>query len=253
MAGYDPHMNNTAPLSQFADQDRLNATCAQLIVDLAVEAIAQRGGFSLVLSGGTTPKSLYALLATPELCKQIPWSKVYLFWGDERCVPPEDPASNFAMAHSLLLSRVPVREDRFFRMKGELAPEAGALAYERELRNIPLLWKDAGAAENRPVFDLILLGIGNDGHTASLFPQSAALAEKSRLVCAVPAPPGPAAVPRLTLTLPVINNSRQVWFLAAGPKKGTIVERILAKDPAHDYPAARVNPRGTLRWFVSAV
>ena len=217
----------------------------------AVEAIEQRGGFSLVLSGGNTPKSLFRLLATPEICRKIDWQKVHFYWGDERCVPPDHSASNFKMAQEALLSKISIQEDHIFRMKGELEPSSGATDYEKTLKNSPLLCEQPDSTKKLPTFDLVLLGLGIDGHTASLFPGTEVLAEKSRLVCAVPAPAADPAVPRLTLTLPVINNSRHVWFIIAGPQKGAIADTILAQNSSQEYPAAQIKPKGNLHWFVA--
>lgn len=239
-------------ISEFNNLDEVEQKCAALIVARAAEAIEQRGGFSLVLSGGSTPKSLYALLASPEISRVVDWEKVHFFWGDERCVPPEHPASNFKMAHTALLSKITVAETQIHRMKGEMEPQAGARDYENLLRDTALLWKDQNPAGqgSLPTFDLVLLGLGNDGHTASLFPGSKALAEKSLLVCAVPAPAADPAVPRLTLSLPVLNNAREVWFITAGPRKREIVETILAGN-GRAYPAALIKPHGKLHWFLS--
>jgi 6-phosphogluconolactonase len=136
-------------------------------------------------------------------------------------------------------------------MKGELEPRAGALDYEKIIKDTALLCNHPGTAENLPTCDLVLLGLGNDGHTASLFPGSEALDEKERLVCAVPAPAAEPAVPRLTLTLPVLNNARNVWFIAAGSHKGAIAEAIWSQNNSQGYPAAQIRPHKNLRWFVT--
>lgn len=240
-----------AEISQFDHLDALNKECAGLIVTQARKAIKQRGGFSLALSGGTTPKSLYTLLGTPEISRQIDWQKVHFFWGDERCVPPDHPASNYKMVQDSLLSKIPIHPSHIYRMKGELEPWEGAENYEKVLRGVSLLWKPSGPDKKMPVFDLFLLGLGNDGHTASMFPGTNVLTEKNRFVCAVPSPDAEPAVPRLTLTIPAINNARQVWFIAAGPRKKALADKILSQDSAQAYPAAQIKPQGTLQWFLA--
>ncbi len=245
-------MKNRMPkISQFNKLDELNRKCAELLVAYALEAIDLRGGFSLVLSGGSTPESLYELLATPGISRQIDWGKVHFFWGDERCVPPEQQASNFKMADRALLSMIPVHKSQVHRMKGELEPKAGAVDYEKVIINSQLLWGHPSPKENMPIFDLVLLGLGNDGHTASLFPRTEVLTEKRLLVCAVPAPDAEPGVPRLTLTLPVLNNARHVWFITAGPKKREIMEAIVGQEESLEYPASQIKPYGNLHWFVT--
>lgn len=222
-----------------------------LIEAAAVAAVADKGFFTLVLAGGTTPRLLYQYLATPPcLDRNLNWQDVHFFWSDERCVDPAQPESNYALAHELLLAKIsfpPWHAHRI--LVDKAAPEMAALAYEEELRRFfsphPELLSDSF-----PGFDLILLGMGNDGHTASLFPGSPVLEEKNLWVAAVPEPAGNPAVPRITLTLPVLNQASQVIFLTAGAKKKAIIEGIIA-DPAlaaSSYPAAMVKP-ARLHWL----
>jgi len=208
-------------------------------------AIAASGRFAVALSGGSTPKTLYALLATPEFRERIEWDRAHLFWGDERCVPPDHAESNFRMTREALLSKITIAPENVHRMAGEKDPANAAAEYEQELRNF-FQTKDAA-----PRFDLILLGLGEDGHTASLFPGGAALQENTRWVATSYVERLRAY--RLTLTLPVINAAAQVSFLVAGESKSAIVKALLGNgsNPSQ-YPAGQVRPAtGKLTWFVT--
>ncbi|MBI4277706.1 MAG: 6-phosphogluconolactonase [Armatimonadetes bacterium] len=219
---------------------------ARRFAEHARRAVAARGRFMVALSGGSTPRGLYAVLAGDPYREDILWARTHVFWGDERCVPPDHPESNYGMAREVLLSRVPVPPENVYRMVGEHAdPEAAAARYEAVLREVFHL--DAG---NVPVFDLILLGLGDDGHTASLFPGSAALREQRRLVAA------PFVdrlnVYRLTLTPPVFNHAAAVMFLVAGWSKAAGLRAVLeGPDRPERLPAQIVRPeRATLLWLV---
>jgi len=232
----------------FADLDALSQGMAHEIAKQAQAAIAERGIFTMVLAGGSTPRKLYELLAK-EFQTQIDWTKVHFFWGDERCVPPTDSDSNFAMAWQALLSKVPAPKKNVHRMPADLAtPEQAALAYEKELRDFFELF----SVKSFPIFDLILLGLGEDGHTASLFPDSPALEEKTRWVVPVIAPANYKVRPRITLTLPVINQAEHVFFLASGKEKKKVIESIFkTSDLAQTlFPAALILPQGQLAWFL---
>jgi 6-phosphogluconolactonase len=198
--------------------------------------------FAVCLSGGSTPRHLYECLAAPVVASRFPWSRVHWFWGDERFVPHDDPNSNYRMAYDVLLSRVPVdRRNVHAIPTTNLSPEQAAGAYEATLKGF------YGASEldsRRPIFDVTLLGIGEDGHTASLFPGNPALQERRRWALAVL---GARPEARITLTYPVLNSSRDVAFLAAGAAKKGIIARAEAGDPT--LPAAGVRPVGRLHWF----
>jgi 6-phosphogluconolactonase len=218
------------------------AEAAREVLARAGEAVAARGAFSLALSGGSTPRALYALLGDPAgaYAARMPWDRTRVFFGDERHVPPTHPDSNFRMASEALLAHVPIPVASVHRMRGEL-PDAGeaAAAYERELRAV------LGEA---PVLDLVLLGLGEDGHTASLFPGSPALDERERWVAA----PWVERLGawRITLTLPVLERAREVVFLVAGAAKAAPLRRALRREGAEPVPAARVRPReGRLLWL----
>ncbi len=225
---------------------------ARQVVAVARGCVADRGRFNLVLSGGSTPAPLYQLLARPPLVEEMPWSRTHLFWGDERCVPPDHPDSNYHLARENLIRHLDIPTGNVHRMAGDLDPATGALAYQGMLRDF--FRQGSGPANSPPSFDLVLLGMGVDGHTASLFPTTAVLNEREKWVAAVPPPSLPPHVARLTLTLPLLNQARTVFFLVAGPEKRPMVDAILAaapEDMAVRYPAALVSPRDEIHWYVA--
>jgi 6-phosphogluconolactonase len=228
------------------DVDELNRKAADQFIALAGEAISQTGQFTVALSGGSTPKALYSLLASPDYRKRVDWSRVHLFWGDERCVPPDHLESNYRMVHEALLSKISLPPENIHRMAGEKAPRDAAADYENELRTFFRL-----AVNAVPRFDLVLLGLGEDGHTASLFPGSPALNERNRLVATVYVERLKAY--RLTLTLAVINAAAQVCFLIVGEAKSAIVKKLLGADPdASELPAAKVRlANGRVTWLIT--
>ena len=218
---------------------------AEEVLRAAKEAVEQRGRFAIALPGGSTPKSLFNLLAT-NARTVMPWDRTFFFWGDERHVPPTDPDSNYRMAEEIMLSKIPVAAGNVFRIPAE-NPDAAAAAeaYEQTLRKFFQL--EAGRV---PVFDLILLGMGPDGHTASLFPGSAGLHEKTRLVIANWV--DKLKTSRLTLTLPVLNAARYVAFLVSGTDKAAMLKTVLEENaPAEQYPSKLIRPSdGKLIWLV---
>jgi len=210
------------------DTAALANRAAQYLVEMAGEAVEARGRVRFAISGGSTPRAAFAALADPDQpwLRRMPWDKLDLFWADERCVPPGDAESNFRMTRESLLDHVPLKPEQIHRMEGELDPEVAASRYESELRNS---FRLEGAQS--PRFDLIALGMGDDGHTASLFPNTAALHEMSRLVTANHVPQRDAW--RITLTWPVINSASSVFFLVAGEDKASILREVLVgpRDP----------------------
>jgi 6-phosphogluconolactonase len=228
------------------DPEALALRAADLFALAAQEAAAARGRFAVALSGGETPRALYRMLARQQFSQKIPWRRVQFYWGDERCVPPDDAASNYGMAHDVLLKHVPLLEDNVHRVPGEEEPGVAALACEKELRALAALERPKSEL---PVFDLVLLGLGGDGHTASLFPHSDALAAEERLAVATEAPDGS---PRVTVTYPVINAARRVWFLVSGAGKAGIVAEVLEGLRVPDaVPAQGVSPvHGQLTWLL---
>jgi 6-phosphogluconolactonase len=229
-----------------SDVEELNRKAAAQFIELANVAIAQAGRFAVALSGGSTPKALYALLASPEYHDRVDWSRTHLFWGDERCVPPDHVESNFRMVEEALLNKIHIPGQNLHRMAGEKEPSSAVADYEAELRD----FFKPGSGQ-LPRFDLILLGLGEDGHTASLFPDTTALSEQEHLVATTYVERLKAH--RLTLTLPVINNAAQVSFLIAGESKSAVVKNLLGADSkSFDYPAGRVSPsNGQLTWFIT--
>jgi 6-phosphogluconolactonase len=226
----------------YEDVDRLSAALAERIARLADRAVRDQGRFSLALSGGNTPRPLYRLLASAYR-ERIPWGAVHAFWGDERYVPPDDPRSDYRMARETLLDHVPIPPDHVHPFPTLLPrPEEAAQAYERTLRShFSGCW---------PRFDLILLGLGPEGHTASLFPGSPALGERARWVTAARVRADPPL--RLTLTLPAINHAAHIDFLVVGEEKAAAVAAALAERPdVNACPAAGVWPSdGKLIWWL---
>lgn len=212
---------------------------AGLFSRLAREAIARSGFFTVALSGGSTPRGLFGQLAAEPYRSHISWSYTQFFWGDERCVPPDHADSNFRMAHEALLSRVPVRDSCIHRPRAEDPDPARAAAlYEADIQKFFSLEKN-----EFPRFDLILLGMGEDGHTASLFPGSPALQEENRIFVSNYVEKLQAH--RLTLTFPAINSASHVAVLLSGKSKAPVLKRVLEND--NSYPIQRVNPaRGKL-------
>ena len=215
---------------------------AEELAAAAADAITDRGVFRVALSGGTTPRRLFDTLSTARYRRRVDWMKTRVFFVDERCVPPSHERSNYRLAKEHLLDPLRVPPANVFRMKGEDEPRRAAAAYEKVLRR--------EFRDRAPRFDLVLLGLGADGHTASLFPGTPALVEKTRWVAPNPAPS--AGEWRLTLTLPVLNAGRRVLFHVAGADKASVVATLLLKKPGYrKLPASRVRPsRGSLVWII---
>ena len=223
----------------------LFAAAAEEVVRLANDAVGARGRFTIALSGGSTPKSLYNLLAT-NARTTLPWDKMFFFWSDERHVPPTDPDSNYRMANETMLGKVPIPAGNVFRPAAE-NPDAEAVAKEYESTLKKFFQPERGQF---PKFDLILLGMGPDGHTASLFPGTAGVQEKSRLVIANWVEK--LKTYRLSFTFPVLNAARCVAFLVSGTDKAPVLKGVLeGSSSGESYPAALVNPAdGKLIWFL---
>lgn len=220
------------------------ATLARRVADwLFAAASAKDGVFAVALSGGSTPRRLYEHLAGPPYRDGFPWSRTHWFWGDERCVPHDDTLSNYRMVREALLSHAPIPAINIHPIptKG-ISPEAAASAYEHELKSF---YGGERLDPARPLFDVNLLGLGPDGHTASLFPGTPVLAERDRWVSAVI---GAKSEPRITLTYPAIESSRHVAFVVAGKEKRAIFDRLCRGDDG--LPAARLRPIGRVTWFL---
>lgn len=220
---------------------------ARHLLSRARRCVKARGVFSWVLAGGNTPRDLYRLLAR-RYRKSFPWRETEVYFGDERCVSPHRPESNYAMANDSLLAHVPIPSHNVHRLRGELRPPSDAA--DRYARLVGPLDPRADPAHAR--FDLVLLGVGPDGHTASLFPRERAVNERRRPVVAVPRPREPPYLPRLTLTLPALNSSREVCFLVSGAEKARAVGAIFRSFPegAARLPASLVRPVGVAVWFL---
>jgi 6-phosphogluconolactonase len=216
------------------------ADAAAFILEHARKALEERNEFRIALSGGSTPAPVYARVATE--ARDFPWESVWFTFGDERCVPPDDPQSNFRMARENLFVPAAIPEKSIMRMRGEIDPQIAAQEYEDQLN---------ASATNRGQLiyqhDLILLGLGDDGHTASLFPGTVALEETARRVVANFVPKLNAW--RLTFTFPLINHARHILFLVGASKSSELIERVLVSD--QQFPAARVNPSaGEVTWII---
>jgi 6-phosphogluconolactonase len=238
-------VSGSVELRRLTTPQDLFQAAADEVIRAATDAVAQRGRFTIALSGGSTPKNLYTLIAA-NASANLPWDRMFFFWGDERHVPPDDPDSNYRMAKESFLSKVAIPPGNIFPVPAE-NPDASAAAetYEQTLRTFFAL-----APGEFPRFDLILLGMGPDGHTASLFPETAALQEKSRLVVANWVEKLNAS--RITLTLPVLNAARCVAFLVSGTDKAAVLHEVLEGNaPPEKYPSKLVQPdEGRLIWFV---
>jgi len=234
-----------ADLRVFASTSALRFAMAEAVASAINSAVRAQGRCSIALAGGSTPRPLYALLAT-DFKKHVPWKHVHVFWGDERLVPPGDPQRNDRMAREMLLDRVPCPKRQIHPMapRAKQSPAEAARDYEETMRQ--------HFAGERPRFDLVLLGLGAEGHTASIFPGSPVLEEQERWVCAVKVPANPSS--RLTLTLPVFNGAANVYFLATGASKARALRA--AMDPSTDpatCPAAAVRPvDGRVTWWADA-
>ncbi len=240
-------VERTSDLLVVADQAALAQEAAKWVVAIADEAVARCGRFTVALAGGSTPKHLYSLLATESYRTRLPWRETHVFWGDERAVPPEHPDSNFGMARATLLSRIPILANQVHRMQAEQVDlNAAAGEYEADIARAFAV----RPPDEPPAFDLILLGLGTDGHTASLFPYSEALQETKRWVA-------PNYIPalkanRLTLTAPILNRTALILFLVSGVEKAAALQAVLEGPPDPErFPAQLIRPvAGRLVWLV---
>jgi 6-phosphogluconolactonase len=228
------------------DATELASAAARRVVDLAERAVAEHGAFHLALAGGSTPQGLYHVLARPEFSEKIPWEKVRVYFGDERNVPPDHADSNYRMARKSLLEHVPIPAEQIFRMHGEDPPEEAAAAYAQVLkRELP------ADGNGWPQFDLVLLGMGPDGHTASLFPNTDILDSREHAVDAVHVPK--LDTWRISLTFPTINAARHVAILVSGEKKADVTRHVLCHTPgAAPLPIQMVRPSGPVEWYLDA-
>jgi 6-phosphogluconolactonase len=236
-------MNPSEPpeVKVFKDMNALSSATADLVLTSALRSIEARERFTLAISGGFTPKQLFSFFAADPWRRKLPWSKTHLFWVDERCVPPDHEESNYRLAQDAFLDYLALLPSQVHRMRGEDRADKAAAAYERELENF-----FGGAL---PRFDVELLGMGENGHTASLFPGAATLRERKRWV--LPVHLDPPGLSRVTLTLPVLCNAEEIIFLAAGRGKAAALHEIVEDGNPKEYPAGLVQPAdGKLTWMV---
>jgi 6-phosphogluconolactonase len=223
------------------DSESLSLAAAHFFVKACAEAVAARGRFIVGLSGGSTPRRLYQLLATPEFSRNIPWKKVFLCWSDERFVPHTDADSNFRMTREALLDHVPIPKANILAIPTKGKPEACAAKYEERLRKL--------LGSSSPAFDWMLLGMGADGHTASLFPHTSILHEKKKWVSAVWVEEK--QTHRISFTYPLINRSREAIFLVAGKEKQPVIATIRGRAKHTPYPVEGVIPtKGKITWML---
>ena len=231
-----------AKVEVYPNPETLNLAALEFITTRAWAAVGADGRFCLVLSGGSTPLPIYRMLGEPPLRENLPWRHIHLFWGDERCVPPEDPRSNYGQAMRALAAPRDLPAENIHRIEGERGAEAAAAEYQERL-------VEFFGSEGPPALDLLLLGMGKDGHVASLFPDGAKPAPGLGWVAAVPAPERiEPKVERVSLTLPVINAAGCVLFLASGREKAAAARRALGGDES--LPASAVRPAGELVWLL---
>jgi len=216
---------------------------AEIFLHIAMKSIERQDSFSVALSGGSTPKLMYSILSQEPYISKFPWEETHIFWVDERCVPISDPESNYGKAKKDFLDQISIPTKQIYRMNGKVSPEEGAVIYEKKLRDFFKISED-----EFPAFNLIFLGIGEDGHTASLFPGQKALEEKERLVVSVKG--GNPNVDRLTMTFPVLNRAKQIVFLVSGKEKASIVKDIFENSHLQ-LPVMKIQPvNGKLTWLL---
>jgi 6-phosphogluconolactonase len=227
----------------FSDLEEISHKAAEVFTNFSRSCIASQQKFSAAISGGSTPRRLYTLLSSDQYRNEVHWPSVHFFWTDERCVPKEYKESNFKTAFDALLSKIPIRDENIHRIRGEEDPDKGARDYEEDVETF-------FGMSGWPIFDLILLGLGEDGHTASLFPGSNLLKERIRL--AAPVYLEKPNWNRITLTLPVLNNATQILFLVAGHSKADVVYEILGNGRKKEkYPAGLISPvHGSITWLI---
>ncbi|MBV9615167.1 MAG: 6-phosphogluconolactonase [Ktedonobacteraceae bacterium] len=228
----------------YPDIDTLSQEAARYVVRVASEAITTHGRFTLVLAGGTTPKKLYGLLASEPYREQIDWALTEIFWSDERCVPPDSEDSNYHLAQQVLLGQIPIPAEQIHRMPADADDrDQASLTYTQEIQRV-------FGTNGVPSFDLIQLGMGPEGHTASLFPHQASLHEQTRLVIPVSVPKPPP--PRLTFTPPLLNAASHVLFLVTGQDKADALQAVLEGTYNPDeYPAQIIRPpKGEVTWML---
>jgi len=239
---------NNSERHVFSDPETLSAAAANYFSETATDAVRARGRFLVALSGGGTPQMLYQLLSEEPFLSAVPWQQIHFFWGDERLVPPQNEGSNYRQVFQTLLSKAMVPSANIHRIQGELSPAEATLQYQTELSRF------AASGLKWPKFDLILLGLGSDGHTASLFPGPIPAAHARLPVAAVTADYGGRPAQRITLTPLVFNQARRILFLVAGESKRQALQMVTqGPEELEQWPAQRIRPAaGMVSWYVDA-
>lgn len=235
-------LNQKHNIKVFLTDDELNKAAAEFIISVAEKSIAARERFTISLSGGNSPEKLYSLLAESPFREQIDWSRTFIFWGDERCVSLDDEKNNAHRAKELLLDKIDIPESNIYRIPVNLSPEDAALKYEKEIF--------AFFKEEIPRFDIMLLGLGDNGHTASLFPETKVITEQAEGVRAIYVEEE--KMFRVSMTAPLINRAHNILFLVTGEKKAEILAKVLYGSYLPEiYPAQLIKPvDGDLLWFI---
>jgi 6-phosphogluconolactonase len=249
MAAYNPQIHRFVSLTE------ASRVLADFLVASCVVEISLKGYFTFVVSGGSTPKLFYEMLGKSPYLELLPWKKIYVFWGDERCVPSEHEHSNYRMIEHLLLSAVDIPSENIFPMSDAHDDSQLAASFYEQTIAVFFAAKGVSIVPGKcfPEFDFLLQGMGIDGHTASLFPKDPALLEENKWVTSVAQSPTKPQVPRITLTLPVINHGKRVVFLIAGELKQKLLQEFQSNynKASKQYPAAMVNPVGELHWYLT--
>ncbi len=234
-------VNRKNKLRVFETPESLSNAVAELIVQIAAKSVAERGRFVISLSGGKTPERLFKILAEPPYCTKILWANTFIFWGDERCVPYNDERNNAHQARLLLIDKIPILSANIFPVPVNIEPAAAARQYEASIKSI--------FGNQPPRFDLVLLGLGEDGHTASLFPDTEVLQETTAWVKQVYVPAQ--KMYRITMTAPLLNFARNILFMVTGNSKAEILKSVVEETHgAHKYPAQLIKPTdGNLWWY----
>lgn len=239
-------------IKEFDEHIKMSAKAAEHIIELADECVKDHGYFTVALSGGNSPLQIYDRLGDPPLRDKMPWAKTLIFWGDDRYLSPYDRESNYRMAYDAMISKIKIPRENVIRIPTEVAPiEAAAALYETIMRKIFVKLRAIDREKKLPVFDLVILGVGKDGHTASLFPGHKAVNEKEKWVTFVKAHARITLRERITITLPIINAARNIMFIISGEGKGEMIKSILSdRKQGKIYPANMIKPDGKTVWFI---
>jgi len=240
-------------IKEYENLEKLSKNAADFIIGLINNTLKSQNFFTIALSGGNSPRLIYSLLAQKGFSSKVNWQKVFIFWGDDRYVPHTHFESNYRMAYETLLSKINIPQENIFRIPTEVAtPEDAAILYEKIMKKLFIKFGAIDVKKALPVFDLIILGVGRDGHTASIFPGHKAVNEQKRWVTHIKAHQRVTLHDRITITLPVINAAKNVMFIISGEGKGKIIKDILEqKKQGTVYPAAKIKPEdGQTVWFI---